>query len=91
MVTNVNAGAMAQVMFQNVNGFVFNPMTIVALDFLKYEPGKPGRTVIFHLLGPVSRVMVDTAADAAYKWFLESTGESPLPGGLMAPGRRGVN
>lgn len=81
-----NAGQVAM-QFQNVSGFIFNPAALVAIDFVKYEPGKPGRSVVFYLAGPVSKVMVDTLADDAYKWYLVSTGMSPLPAGLRAPGR----
>jgi len=83
----MSANNQVAVTFQNVNGFVFNPMSLVAVDFQKYEAGKPGRAVEFHFVGPVLKRMVDSAADAAYKWYVDSTGASPLPSGLRAPGR----
>jgi len=79
-----NGAGQQQVIFQNVHGFVFNPVAVIAIDFTRYEAGKPGRTVVIHLAGPVSKSMIDSGGDAVYKWYVEASGgSSPLPSALM--------
>lgn len=73
----------AQLICVNCYGFVFNPMTLVAINFMGYEVGSPRRCATIHLIGPVTQTLTEKGADALYNWYVEATGASPLPSGLV--------
>lgn len=64
--------------FTNLAGFVFNIASLVVIDLVEYEQGKPGRRASLTVLGPVTKEFVDSKADEVYLWYLEISGQTRI-------------
>jgi hypothetical protein len=63
---------------KDLAGFVFNVGALIAIDTTSYEAGNEKRLVGLFLVGPVEHVFFGEAADAAYVWYLQLTGQARI-------------
>jgi hypothetical protein len=67
---------------KDLAGFVFNVGALVAIDTSMYKPPPTpeghNRIIILHLVGPVEHIFENEAADAAYIWYLQLTGQARI-------------
>lgn len=68
---------------KDIAGFLFNVGALVALDVSGYhtEPDCPDphrNQVTLHLIGPIAHVFTGVAADQAYLWYLQLTGQARI-------------